>query len=214
MKCASVRDALPLYVGGDLPARVQRRVGLHVERCGACRAEFESYCEARQELSASARPVRGDDTESLADAVTRELVGVVPAPRPRGRLVFVRTARAAALVAVAVGAGAFWWGGDAPREVVDESGGRTAAMPSDLTLRKLDEIPPIEYRNPGRFAQPATRVERAERDDICIIAGPGIALRVAVPDRAPRLPMNPRPRVRPHGYRPASQPVDAGIVTH
>lgn len=214
MSCAKIRGALPLYVGGDLSARRMRHIGLHLERCDACRAEFESYSRVRHELGSCSLPESTGTDESLADAVSRELVGVAPARRPRGRIVAVRVARAAAFAGIAITAGAFWWGGDASRDAGDDPSGRTASMPSDLSLRKLDESPPVGYVNPGRLAAETRGVERAERDDICIIAGPGIALRVAVPQRAPQLPMNPRPRVRPHGYQSTGRPLSSGFVTH
>lgn len=45
-ECATLREHLPLFAGGDLDARATTRVETHLERCGGCRERVEALRRA------------------------------------------------------------------------------------------------------------------------------------------------------------------------
>ena len=55
MTCSNVKKRLALIAGGDLPARKERKLLAHIDRCPLCRQELEEYRGALRRVKDAAR---------------------------------------------------------------------------------------------------------------------------------------------------------------
>lgn len=103
MTCRKVRKALPLMAGGDLPARKERNVQAHLERCARCRRELEEYRLALGRIKAAAGAEgAGDWSEAEWKALMARVTGTRPGKERAPVRVRPRWALASGLAAVAV----------------------------------------------------------------------------------------------------------------
>lgn len=101
MKCKKMHKFLPGYLAGETSGPDEDAVVRHLERCAACRAEFE-------ELGADIELMAAVDAPDLSPFVVTRVMAEVRAdgtqPELRRRLVFGRVlATAATVVLVALG---------------------------------------------------------------------------------------------------------------
>jgi hypothetical protein len=79
MTCAKIRRDLPLLAGGDLPARRERKLLAHIDRCPGCRGELEELRSAISRIKVAARE------ESVGDWTAAEwkvLMARITAEKP------------------------------------------------------------------------------------------------------------------------------------
>lgn len=109
-RCRAIRDALPLFVGGDLAETRARAVRQHLRDCAACRREAAGLQQPLKRLRGlGAGAVDEAMFASLQDAIVErvaaEACGDALGERPRTHPAWWAAAAAAALVSFLVG----WW---------------------------------------------------------------------------------------------------------
>jgi anti-sigma factor RsiW len=114
MKCTQVRKHLPLLVGGDLDADIERLLESHLKACLGCYREYQDYTAAYGSLkSLSEKPNLAGVLDGLAVDVIgqlREQPGGVAARLPRLPVSgFMKLAAAAAMLAI-ITCGSFFIG--------------------------------------------------------------------------------------------------------
>lgn len=242
-RCRTVQDLLPLYVSEELSERRNREVGLHLEACASCRAEFEAYCGVRFELQSYRDETVDDVLVDFVDAVEDRVHTEEPdlqheratgqwRTRKRrapilgrlgldgtgvnvGRLAAYGGAMAAAL-AIAV-----WFATPGTPDPMTpgaaiEARAKRVVAPAVASGKLLSPQAPVPFRNPGvpsaAFANDL--VQPVSADSLQILAGPGVSIKVAVPERAMRWPVAPVPKVQPYPYRGRSPFSSGKFVTH
>ena len=104
--CAEVNGLLPLSAGGDLDARTQERVSVHLAGCAACRAEDALYRGMLSSISGSfssnysiPAAVRTRIATKAAERTSRPgWIAWLPARFPAGRLAMLSAATIILLV--------------------------------------------------------------------------------------------------------------------
>ena len=108
MRCARVRQFLPLHAGGDLPPRRAARVQVHLDGCADCRRDLESLRAARAAIraAAAAEPLPGWSEAEWKALMVRATAARIEAPPPaiatRPRWALAAGTAGVALLAVAL----------------------------------------------------------------------------------------------------------------
>jgi len=75
--CRRVRDELPWFVGGDLPAERERAAADHLRDCCACRRQAAALQQSRKALDEAGRVVPGGVDEPMFTAMQASIVAAV-----------------------------------------------------------------------------------------------------------------------------------------
>lgn len=79
MNCEQIKQALPLYSGGELKGRESRRVRKHLSTCGSCRLELEKLNGIRS-VSVDALSALQPESSDLWEELLYKLPKRDPAP--------------------------------------------------------------------------------------------------------------------------------------
>ena len=154
MNCRNAKSLLPLFVGRDLDAGVERDVKEHVAACDRCRELERELSSSRAWLASERPPFAEEDTSAMRRGVWREIEArrkSEGAFRP-GRLVFAGgVALAAALVT------ALWLRPRTGPSVAGPPAPLTASTPAAVAA--ATPHPPVEEL----MEPPARRLARALR---------------------------------------------------
>jgi len=232
MKCRQIEECLPLYVSGEITRRKGRRVGLHLEACPRCRAEFETYLSLRVNL----RELGNLPDEASLDGFYEALLPVLDATaspgamgsrgsrgNPRGRGVPVLTLRRASLAAATlliamIAAYAFLDGNDdrsgRPAASEHDAAVGGAALTDPFGSPESASVEPYQPRVTAPVDDRSVRgapLHRARfESSVTILAGP----RISVPLEPPSLPVDiPIPRVQPYAW-PVQRPQTTAVQFH
>ena len=219
MKCSRVEDRLPLYVSGELSARTNRKVGLHLEACPRCRTMFETYLALRTNLRVVGEELPEGQLAGFFDSLESRLLPALPAKRRTTRPAWSRhpAVRSAAVLVVMTVIGwasyAVW-----PREHLRLD--RVAPGPSedmrsemivsqDVLNRPIGNVRPyVSVAAPSRSLEPGPIRPAVLDRDVWIMAGP----RVSVPLEPPAWPVSHRVReIQP--YARSATPTRAASFT-
>jgi len=125
--CRTVRDLLPLHVGGDLPADKAALVDEHLPTCLPCFREYREFTAMRERLGVlTEQPLPEGVLDGFADEIMARIAVGEPGPRAelptameRARMWPRYAAAAAVLIAVGLGLHAAGAWGAAPAAVTE-----------------------------------------------------------------------------------------------
>lgn len=177
MSCDEVKSRLGELLDGELPGNARPAVKRHLDKCPACRGEYESL---QSMAAALAKPPQADLPTDLWDAIERRLDEAPPMSTPSAapathRLWIYQLARrplaAAAVVVLAIGLG--WLAFNAPWE--------SRAMAAQIDFRPLLEQADGDVTAGIRALMQAYGGERISPDD----AAKRMKVRIHAADQLP-----------------------------
>ena len=108
MSCRRIDKLLPLYAGGDLPAKKAAKVRAHAAACPSCRREIDSL---RAALDATKTLARADEPDEWRESDWQALMRSIAIAKPAATRPFapfsLRPVAVGSLAVILVAAGAF-----------------------------------------------------------------------------------------------------------